>query len=256
VGILSAHPAVAARMAVTIDSIAPNRFGLNIVTGWNPLEYSQMGLWPGDDYFGYRYNYAREYVSILRELWSTGRSGFIGEHFSLEDCDGKRLPAGHRVEIVCAGGSPSGREFAAQHGDVNFVSSSGMAEAVVDLRSRAAAHRRVVAANVLQMVIIADSDEAAWDRIRAFNATTDEQALSGRRSASSRDSSGGGTAERGRAMVTAIDESTVIAGSAGTVAARLREIERTGFVDGISLQFDDFHEGLDRFGSDVLPRLS
>lgn len=34
--ILTLPPAMVARMASTIDSIAPGRFGVNIVTGWRP----------------------------------------------------------------------------------------------------------------------------------------------------------------------------------------------------------------------------
>lgn len=36
--ILTLAPAIAARMATTIDSIAPGRFGVNIVTGWQMAE--------------------------------------------------------------------------------------------------------------------------------------------------------------------------------------------------------------------------
>ena len=34
VAVLTLPPAMVARMAVTIDSIAPGRFGVNIVSGW------------------------------------------------------------------------------------------------------------------------------------------------------------------------------------------------------------------------------
>ena len=34
-------------MAATIDDISGGRFGINLVTGWQKAEYSQMGLWPG-----------------------------------------------------------------------------------------------------------------------------------------------------------------------------------------------------------------
>jgi len=51
--ILLLPPAIVARMGVTIDSIAPGRFGINIVTGWQTAEYDQMGMWPGNDYFGF-----------------------------------------------------------------------------------------------------------------------------------------------------------------------------------------------------------
>ena len=39
-------PAFCARMCNTIDSISHGRFGLNLITGWQRPEYSQMGLWP------------------------------------------------------------------------------------------------------------------------------------------------------------------------------------------------------------------
>src|SRR4030095_16010786 len=45
---LAIPPAIAARMCATIDSISGGRFGLNVITGWQRPEYSQMGLWPGD----------------------------------------------------------------------------------------------------------------------------------------------------------------------------------------------------------------
>src|SRR5271156_5407674 len=48
VAVLTIPPAIVARMAATIDSIAAGRFGINIVSGWAKAEYDQMGLWPGD----------------------------------------------------------------------------------------------------------------------------------------------------------------------------------------------------------------
>src|SRR3954463_2082330 len=69
---LTVPPAIAARMASTVDSISHGRFGLNLITGWQKPEYSQMGLWPGDAYFSRRYEYLSEYVQILRDLWETG----------------------------------------------------------------------------------------------------------------------------------------------------------------------------------------
>src|ERR1700735_665337 len=54
---LAIPPAIAARMASTIDSISDGAFGLNLITGWQKPRYSQMGLWPGDEYFRHRYEY-------------------------------------------------------------------------------------------------------------------------------------------------------------------------------------------------------
>ena len=52
-------PAFCARMCNTIDPISHGRFGLNLITGWQRPEYSQMGLWPGDEHFRNRYTDAR-----------------------------------------------------------------------------------------------------------------------------------------------------------------------------------------------------
>ena len=45
--VLTMPPPITARMAVTIDSISHGRFGVNIISGWQRREYTQMGIWPG-----------------------------------------------------------------------------------------------------------------------------------------------------------------------------------------------------------------
>ena len=86
VAVLTMPPAIVARMAATINSIAPGRFGVNIVSGWAQAEYEQMGLWPGEAHFARRYDYSTEYVPVMRELWETGRSDFKGDFFQMNDC--------------------------------------------------------------------------------------------------------------------------------------------------------------------------
>src|SRR5436190_17918864 len=83
---LTMPPAIVARMASTIDSIAPGRFGINLITGWQKAEYDQMGLWPGEEHYKTRYEYLAEYATILRELLDTGRSDFKGKYFQMKDC--------------------------------------------------------------------------------------------------------------------------------------------------------------------------
>jgi pyrimidine oxygenase len=40
-----------------------------------------MGIWPGTEHYRRRYDYCAEYVSIMRELWETGRSDLKGDFF-------------------------------------------------------------------------------------------------------------------------------------------------------------------------------
>ena len=99
---LAVPPAIAARMCSTIDSISGGRFGLNVITGWQRPEYSQMGLWPGDAYFAHRYRYATEYVRVLRDLWETGVCDLKGEFFTMNDCRLSPRPKAD-MKIICAG---------------------------------------------------------------------------------------------------------------------------------------------------------
>ena len=121
---LAIPPAIAARMASTIDSISDGRFGLNLITGWQKPEYSQMGLWPGDEYFGRRYEYVSEYIQIMRELWETGRSDFKGDFFRMDDCRLSPRPQAD-MKIICAGQSEAGMAFSAQICRLQFLLRQG-----------------------------------------------------------------------------------------------------------------------------------
>ena len=104
--VLSLPPPIAARMAVTIDSISHSRFGVNIISGWQRREYTQMGIWPGAEHYRRRHEYCAEYVKIMRELWESGRSDFKGDFFQMDNCRCRRREsrssALHKVMPVLA----------------------------------------------------------------------------------------------------------------------------------------------------------
>ena len=105
--VLTMPPPFTARMAVTIDSISHGRFGVNIISGWQRREYTQMGIWPGSEHYRCRYDYCAEYVKIMRELWATGRSDLKGDFFTMDDCRCLPLPTGE-IPIICAAQSDAG----------------------------------------------------------------------------------------------------------------------------------------------------
>ena len=123
--VLTMPPPIAARMAVTIDSISHGRFGVNIISGWQRREYTQMGIWPGAEHYRRRYEYCAEYVTIMRELWETGRSDFKGDFFQMDDCRCLPLPTA-KIPIICAAQSDAGTRFAAQYADYNFCTGGGI----------------------------------------------------------------------------------------------------------------------------------
>ncbi|MGH3247591.1 MAG: LLM class flavin-dependent oxidoreductase [Trebonia sp.] len=252
------HPAMVARMAVTIDSIAHDRFGINIVAGWNKSEYEQMGMWPGDEFYDFRYDYASEYVTIMKELWETGRSDFKGKFFTLDDCRLLPMPTGD-IKVVSAGASPRGRQFTAEHCDYNFTGAPGGADGLAYvnglLAEAADKAGRPTESYPLYMVILGATDAEARAKVDHYNEGVDLEAIAFMKGQASLDKKSRGTSA---SMVAARPEAVhdgAIVGSPATVAAQLNELSAVAGTGGIMLMFDDFLEGTEVFGREVMPLL-
>jgi pyrimidine oxygenase len=258
VATLTIPPAILARMAVTIDDIAPGRFGINIVSGWNRSEYGQMGIWPGDDFYEYRYDYSSEYVTILKQLWATGHSDFKGKYFQMEDCQVKPLPHG-KIEIVSAGSSPRGQRFTAEFCDYNFTHADGpeglrAINDQLDAEAKTAGREGEVHNYALYMVIMDDTDELAQARVDKYNAGTDVAAMAFMKGQAGLDTKSEGTAA---GMVSADMKAIkkAVVGSPQTVADFFNKLAEVDPNAGFMLTFDDFLEGIERFGTQVMPLL-
>jgi pyrimidine oxygenase len=259
--VLTLPPALVARMASTIDSIAPGRFGINIVSGWQAAEYEQMDLWPGDQYFGERYDYAEEYLTVMKQLWEDNVSDFSGKYFQMNDCKLSPSPSAPPT-IVAAGQSDRGMRFAAEHADYNFILGTGIntpgshAGAVAKLQSAAALTGRQVGTYVLQMVIAAETDEEAHAKWKLYNDGVDTTALAWMADQAAADTSAG---EGSTAATIALPEGAVnlnmgtIVGSYENVARMLDISAAVDGTSGLMLVFDDFVAGLKNFGERVQP---
>ncbi|ETS83435.1 Pyrimidine monooxygenase RutA [Pestalotiopsis fici W106-1] len=260
--ILTLPPALCARMATTIDSIAPGRFGVNIVTGWQAAEYTQMGVWPGDAYFGYRYDYAEEYVRVMRELWANGTSDFKGEHFKMDDCKLSPRPSGD-IKVIAAGQSPRGVKFASEWADYNFCSGKGIntptafADANARLVDAAKDTGRDVGAMVLFMIIMDKTDEAATAKWDYYREGTDWDALSWVADQSGRDKQADASSTARRLVSTLGDPVNMnggtLVGGYESIARMLDEIAEVEGLKGVMLTFDEFLTGLDNFAEFVQP---
>lgn len=259
--ILTLPPAVVARMASTIDSIAPGRFGVNIVTGWAPNEYTQMGIWPGNEYFGYRYDYASEYCQVMQDLWATGTSDFKGEHFQMDDCHMKPMPE-HKIELVAAGQSDRGMRFSAEYSDYSFVMGMGVntptefAPVAKKLMDAAAETGRDVGAYVLFMVIADETDEKAQAKWESYRLGADMEALKymGVQGAQDESAEAGSTAKAINLPEGAVNFNMgTVVGSYESVARMLDEAAAVPGVKGIMMTFDDFLVGMDDFGTKIQP---
>jgi pyrimidine oxygenase len=262
--VITLPPAIVARMATTIDSVAPGRFGINIVSGWQMAEYDQMGMWPGDDYFGYRYDYSSEYVKIMNTLWAEGECTFEGEHFTMKDCKMKPMPA-NKIEIVAAGQSPRGMAFAAEYADYNFVMGSGIntptayAPGNATLMAAAAKTGRDVGAYVLFMVIADETDELAKAKWEKYRAGADVDALAWMADQGGKDATAdaNSTAKHINLPEGAVNFNMgTIVGSYASCARMLDEAATVTGTKGLMLTFDDFLIGLDQFGQRIQPLMA
>ncbi|SON55663.1 Dimethyl-sulfide monooxygenase [Hartmannibacter diazotrophicus] len=158
-------PFMLARLCSTLDSIAGGRFGWNIVTSgenYAAMNFGMDELPPRQA----RYDMADEYVELVKQLWDSWEPdavvrdratdtyvdhakvhpiNFEGKFYK---CRGPlncvRSPQG-RPTFVQAGGSPRGRQFAAETADSIIAAASGtaaMKEYRDDIRKRAAAAGR------------------------------------------------------------------------------------------------------------------
>ncbi len=261
VAVLTIPPAIVARMASTIDSISGGRFGINIVSGWAKDEYEQMGLWPGEKYFGIRYDYSTEYVTVLRDLWEKGSSDFKGTYFQMTDCKLSPQPKAD-MKIVCAGQSPRGMEFGATYCNYNFTLGKGVntptAHAPLNeaMGQAAAKTGRDVGNYVLMMVIADETDEAAMAKWRHYNEGADMGALAWMSGQANSDPNApeGGTAKAISAPEGAINFNMgTLVGSYASVARMLDECATVVATKGIMLTFDDFLIGLEQFGQRIQP---
>jgi pyrimidine oxygenase len=262
VAMLTMPPALVARMVSTIDSIAPGRIGVNMVTGWQPKEYQQMGLELTPEHFARRYDYAAEYVQIMQELWTTGTSNFKGDFFQYDDCKLSPRPAGH-VSIVGAGQSPKGMEFVAKYGDYNFVVAGGLNETAGcrDVAGRVAEASkqfgRDTGAFQLVMVIADRTDEMAFAKWEHYKQGTDVEALEWQAGQAGADTKA--NANSTAALLKKGIENpeptgmTKLIGSYENVARMLDEIASVPGIKGIMLTFDDFVVGMEQFGEHIQP---
>jgi pyrimidine oxygenase len=265
VTLLAHHPALAARMVATIDDISNGRCGLNIVTGWNKPEYEQMGLWRGDAYYNQRYDYAREYLGVLKALWRDGTITHRSQHFDLTDCSCLPRPK-HEIPIVCAGQSPAGMRFAAEFGDRLFVTSSGDALAAVARQQKEAGarHGRQVGTFALFQLVAAETDAEAYAMTDRIVAGADSEAIGNMIASASMDTNPQGSSEHQREGLRRPAEQgnaafmgmPVIHGSYRRVAAKLDEIAETTGIDGALFSFPDFVPGIRAFGEKVMPHLT
>ncbi|MEP0134953.1 LLM class flavin-dependent oxidoreductase, partial [Marinobacter sp.] len=224
-------------------------------------EYSQMGLWPGDEFFGSRYEYLGEYAQVLRDLWATGHSDFKGEHFQMDDCRVSPVPQAD-MKVICAGQSEAGMAFTAKYADYNFCFGKGVntptafAPTVERLVKATEEAQREVSSVALFMLIADKTDEAARAKWESYKEGVDEEAVAwlGEQGAADKKSKSDTNIRQMADPTSAVNINMgTLVGSYESVARMLDEVGTVEGVSGVMLTFDDFVQGIEDFGKYIQP---
>lgn len=249
-------PAVAAKQIATIDGISGGRFGINIVTGNTMEELEQLGVVP-EGYSEYRYEYADEWISVIKALWSQERTTHKGRFFEVTNCvcDPKPVqkPA---VQIVSAGTSDEGLGFGAKHSDYQFVGPD--AQVIAKIREFSKDRPTPLKVATSLMMVIGETDDEANAKLMALVEGRDTEALENLIHSferDNRDSYADRTSWLRAPHVFGFGNGRPIAGSPKTIAAKLAELVLETGLDAIQVTFIDFVKDLEIYGTEVVPEL-
>ena len=250
------HPAIAAKMIATIDNASGGRFGINVVTGNTLEELEQMGVVP-EGYGDYRYEYADEWMRVMKMLWSQERTTFEGRFFKLTNCVSAPKPVSKPYPaIVSAGMSNEGLKFGADHSDYQF--GGHRADIVQRIKKVAAERGRELKASSNFMLVFGKTDEDAENEFRLMREQKDQQALENLIASferDNRDSYSARTDYLREPEVIGFGNGTPVTGTPATVAAKLADLIEESGLDALQFTFVDFPKGLDVLGAGVLPVL-
>lgn len=84
------HPAVLAQDLATVDVLSDGRLDIGIGAGWNEPEYRAIGL--PFERVGTRVGRLAEGVAVLKGAFAGDRFTFSGEHYTIEDLEGRPRP--------------------------------------------------------------------------------------------------------------------------------------------------------------------
>lgn len=150
------HPAMVAKLAASLDRICPGRMAINIVTGWNEREFRMFGgeVLLEDDTL--RYQRAREFIDILRGLWTQTPFSYEGRFFRIDKSELLLKPAtATPPEIFTAARTSPGLDMVSEVADWWFVDypktvanteevEAALKAKMADVSARAAKHGRKV----------------------------------------------------------------------------------------------------------------
>jgi F420-dependent oxidoreductase-like protein len=112
------HPAILAKMAVTVDHLSGGRLELGIGAAWAEGEHTMLGLEFGT--VGWRIDRLAEACEVLKRLFAEERANFEGRHYTLRSAIANPKPVQRPHPPIWIGGRGERKTLrvVAQHADV------------------------------------------------------------------------------------------------------------------------------------------
>jgi alkanesulfonate monooxygenase len=277
-GYLVAHrpgfvaPTLMARKIATFDNLTDGRLAVHIITGKTDDEQE------GDGDFtpkAERYRRAAEYLELMKLAWSNDRPfDFSGEFYRVKNAHSDVRPHQKPHPLLFFGGASEGAlAMGARLCDVYAIYAEPLAstrERMTQFRAQAAAFGRTPGFNVSVRPIIAESEEAAWDK-----ATKILAAMTGEKGWSRQEAASGPVDNAGRRLMSfalesdihderlwmpiarvtgALGNTSCLVGTAEQVAQAILQYYRLGVSSFLIRGFDPFNDTVE-FGRELIPRI-
>lgn len=170
-------PGYAARQAAALDQVLDGRLLLNIVTGGNPTDLAEDGLYLDHDE---RYAQTDEFLTIWRAIAAGEPIDFSGRHLKAESPGKLAHPSVQTPypPLYFGGSSEAGVEVAGKHVDHYLTwgePPEAVAQKIVAARAAAAAHGRTLRFGLRLHLIVRETEAEAWDAAdRLISHVTDD----------------------------------------------------------------------------------
>ncbi|HEY3870710.1 MAG TPA: LLM class flavin-dependent oxidoreductase [Actinocrinis sp.] len=272
------QPAHFASAAATLDQLSRGRVLVNIVSGLDNLAaYGDTRTDPAQ-----RYARTREFLHLLRRLWTEEAVTFRGEHFQVEDSTVAPRPyrigdTGERAHptLYFGGASEAAEQVSAQEADVQLFWGEpldGLAQRIDRLKSlsdRLGRRHRPLEFGLRITTLIRDTTEEAWRdaerKVERMAGADGEKTWTGNRRTAVGQRRLLELAERGEVLDTCLyttpgkyggggAATTWLVGSADDVAAALNNYRKLGITHFV-LSDTPYKQEIIRVGDQLLPRL-
>lgn len=162
-GVTYRHPAVLAKLAVTVDHLSNGRLDVGIGAAWAVNEHETLGIpFPAN---APRIAMLREACVVMKKLWTEERATYRGKHFTLKDAVGEPKPVQRPHPPIWIGGEGERLvlRVVARHADVwnhtsNDLEKSRRLQRVLDEHCAAVGRDPAAIARSVQVFYRGDPD--------------------------------------------------------------------------------------------------